>query len=77
MHVHIIEAKINLRRMIMRGLGQELRGEHPFEAASRARRFTQRYAPNTSYTGGFGAQRTKASAYCRPHSIPRQRLQAV
>ena len=42
-----------------------------------AGRFPQRYAPSTPYTGGLGAQRTKASAYCRPHSMPRQRLQAV
>ena len=31
MHAYTIEAKINLKRMIMRGLVQKLRGEHPMQ----------------------------------------------
>lgn len=54
-----------------RAIGQAALGDF------QAHRTGDYWAPNSSYTGGFGAQRTKASAYCRPHSMPRHRLQTV
>ena len=34
LHVYAIKAKTNIKRMIMRGLVQKLRGEHPFHLVS-------------------------------------------